>query len=290
MDWTCYWFMFPVALVIATLANATGIEGATFFSPIFILLLRLDPRIAIGTALITAVFGVGSGISAYIRSKLIDYQLGRQLLAVAVPLALIGSFFAGSLSPQVLKSIFGVGLLFFGLVFLLNPSPSETNHLDVSISKKVPREKAKRRLVSAGGEEIFYNPCNIHEGMAVCGVGGLFMGLMGSGQGGMNNYFLLRRCQVPSVVAVATGTFVVAVTSVAASLGYAVSFVHTGGDVLSQVLSVVIYTVPGVIIGGQLGPAVSARLDKHKLERLLAILFISIGGITIWTILRALPR
>ncbi len=36
MNWTAYWFMFPVALGIATLANATGIEGATFFSPVIL--------------------------------------------------------------------------------------------------------------------------------------------------------------------------------------------------------------------------------------------------------------
>ncbi len=38
MDWTLYWYMFPVALGVATLAMATGIEGAAFFSPIFILI------------------------------------------------------------------------------------------------------------------------------------------------------------------------------------------------------------------------------------------------------------
>ena len=41
-----YWFMLPAAM-------ASGVEGATFFAPFFILVLRLPPEVAIGTGLIT---------------------------------------------------------------------------------------------------------------------------------------------------------------------------------------------------------------------------------------------
>lgn len=56
-----YWFMLPVATVIAIIAMASGIGGATFFVPVFILALRLPPEVAIGTGLITEVFGFASG-------------------------------------------------------------------------------------------------------------------------------------------------------------------------------------------------------------------------------------
>jgi len=285
MNWIAYWFMFPVALGIATLANATGIEGATFFSPVFILLLRLDPRIAIGTALITEVFGFGSGVSAYMRRWLIDFRLAAQLLIVTVPLAAVGAYFAGQVPPLILKSIFGLGLLVVGFSFLRSPGPSQTQHLDDAIRADFPPDRAERKLVAADGEEFCYTLCHRAEGMTVCGVGGLFMGLIGSGQGELNGYFLLRRCRVPSKVAVATSAFVVAVTALTASLGYFVTFIRTGGDMLAQVVSLVLYTVPGVIIGGQLGPALATRLDSHKMERLLALIFILIGVMTLWTTL-----
>ncbi len=57
-----YWYMFPVSIVIATIAMASGIGGATFFSPLFMLALGLPPDVAIGTGLITEVFGFASGI------------------------------------------------------------------------------------------------------------------------------------------------------------------------------------------------------------------------------------
>ncbi len=48
-----YWYLFPVSIGVATLAMASGIGGAVFFSPIFLLWLKLEPSVAIGTALIT---------------------------------------------------------------------------------------------------------------------------------------------------------------------------------------------------------------------------------------------
>ena len=39
-----YWYMFPIAILIATIAMASGVGGATFFSPLFILALGLPPE------------------------------------------------------------------------------------------------------------------------------------------------------------------------------------------------------------------------------------------------------
>ena len=56
--------MLPISVLIATTAMASGVGGATFFSPLFIVGLRLAPQVAIGTALITEVFGFACGLSA----------------------------------------------------------------------------------------------------------------------------------------------------------------------------------------------------------------------------------
>ena len=61
MDAT-YWFLFPIAIVISALANGAGVGGATFFSPLFVLVLGLDTNVAVGAALITEVFGFSSGV------------------------------------------------------------------------------------------------------------------------------------------------------------------------------------------------------------------------------------
>ncbi len=68
MDVT-YWFMFPIAIVIAAVANGAGIGGATFFSPLMLIVFGLSPEVAIGTALITEVFGFTSGVTAHARAQ-----------------------------------------------------------------------------------------------------------------------------------------------------------------------------------------------------------------------------
>ncbi len=69
------WWLFPVAIVIAAIANGAGIGGATFSSPLFVVVLGLEPSVAIGAALATEVFGFASGVIAHARAKTIDWRV-----------------------------------------------------------------------------------------------------------------------------------------------------------------------------------------------------------------------
>lgn len=271
-----YWYMFPVSIVVATVAMASGVEGATFFAPIFILGLRLSPELAIGIGLITEVFGFVSGLAAYVRKRLIDYRLGLMLIAVTIPMAVLGSWLGSRVEPNILKAILGMGLIAVALSFLRAPGAEEITRSDRAIAEDARRD-GERCLVSAENEAICYTVRARNEGRIIAGVGALFMGMISTGLGEMNGYWLLRRCRVPSTVAVASSVFVVALTALAAATGHVVQFVRAGGDALATVLNVVVFTVPGVIIGGQLGAAMAARIPQHALERGLGVLFVLIG-------------
>jgi uncharacterized membrane protein YfcA len=272
-----FWFMLPIAIMIATIAMASGVEGATFFTPLFILALGLPAEIAIGTGLITEVFGFASGLFAYNRKRLIDYKLGLSLLVVTVPMALFGTWVAGYVPADILKTILGMGLIAIAIAFLRTPEKKEVERLDDVIKEEYGVEKGETCLVTREGKEICYTVCNRTEGRLIAGVGGIFIGMISTGLGELNGYFLLQRCRVPSAVAVASSVFVVAITALVASTGHFIKFVQTGGETLNTVLSLVIFTVPGVIIGGQLGPMVASRISQHTLERGLAILFIIVA-------------
>ena len=58
------WYLFPASILIATIAMASGIGGAVFFSPLFMILLELEPSVAVGTALTTELFGFSSDVYA----------------------------------------------------------------------------------------------------------------------------------------------------------------------------------------------------------------------------------
>lgn len=276
-----YWFMFPIAVLIATIAMASGVGGATFFSPLFILALGLPPEVAIGTGLITEVFGFASGVFAYARKRLIDYRLGLALLMATIPMALLGTWVAGWIDPDILKVVLGVGLFAVALSFLRAPEHKDVKRMDAAIEEEYGGEKAETCLLTAEGEEIHYTVCNRTEGRLIAGIGGLFVGMISTGLGELNGYFLMQRCRVPSKVSVATSVFVVAITALAASGGHTVRFVHSGGDTINTVLSIVLFTVPGVILGAQLGSRVASRIPQRVLERGLGVLFILVAALTL---------
>jgi hypothetical protein len=271
-----FWFMLPISIAVATTAMASGVEGATFFAPIFILLLGLTPEVAIGTGLITEVFGFASGLYAYRRKRLIDYRLGLALLVATIPLALVGTWLSGIIEPSILKAVLGIGLLAVGANFLRAPFHEEVKRLNQKTQEHLS-DTTRSCIVTADGEEICYSVCNRAEGRVIAGAGSLFMGMVSTGLGEMNGYYLLRCCRVPDKVAVATSVFVVAITALVASTGHMVRFYQAGGDSLHTVFSLVIFTVPGVVIGGQIGSAVASHIPQKLLELGLGVLFILVA-------------
>ena len=62
-----------------------------------------------------------------------------------------------------------------------------------------------------------------------------------------------------------------------ASISHFDGFLSAGRDTLSLVFSIVIFTIPGVLIGGQIGPLPASRIPRRTLEVSLAVLFILVS-------------
>ena len=187
--------------------------------------------------------------------------------------------------PIALKAIIGVGLIAVAASFLRSPERKDVAGMDGRIAEEYGGPRASTKIVTADGEVIEYRVCNRTEGMIIGGIGAMVIGLISTGLGELNGYFLLRHCRVPSKVSVATSVFVVALTALTASTGYFVRFTRTGGDVLETVFSIVIFTVPGVIAGAQIGSAVAGRNPQRILERSIAVLLIMVALLTLGEII-----
>ncbi len=190
----------------------------------------------------------------------------------------------GGIDPDILKTVLGVGLFVVALSFLRAPEGKDVVRMNSAIDAEYGGDKAETCLIDSNGEKICYTVCNRNEGRLIAGVGGLFVGMISTGLGELNGYFLLQRCRVPSRVSVATSVFVVAFTALTAATGHLFQFVQSGSEVLTTVFSIVVFTVPGVIVGGQLGSAVASRISQHTLERALGVLFIIVAALTLWEV------
>jgi uncharacterized membrane protein YfcA len=279
-----YWFLGPIAVVISTIAMASGVEGATFFTPVFIIILGLPTDVAVGTGLITEVFGFSSGLLAYVRRGLIDYRLGRTLLWVTIPAALGGTVLAQIIPGSVLKGVLGLGLVAIALSFL---RPSSVPLAVIGIGSAEPRDD-QRQLTARTGEVFCYTPPNLTAGRGFSILGALFLGMVSTGLGQLNGYFLIQRSRMPAQVAIATSVFMVAITALVASVGHGIQFARSGGETLATVLSLVIFTVPGVLLGAQIGSWLASRLPHHWLERAMGILFLAVGAILLGELITAL--
>ena len=278
-----YWYLFPISICIATIAMATGIGGAVFFSPIFLLWLQLKPSIAIGVALITELFGFGSGLMAYLKAKLIDFQLGKSILIFSIPAAIFGVLVAGYFPAVVLKTIFAVGILFIGIQIFTSWRQEHKEKLNKEIEEDNSNHTSS--LTDATGKTYNYTVCNKGMGRAFSMFGGAFLGMISVGLAELLEYHLVAKCKVPSPVAVATSIFVVVITVLFASIGHIYGFMQEGSEAFSQALNVAMFTVPGVVLGGQIGPIVQSKLNPDTMKLVISVVFVGVGALMLYTLM-----
>lgn len=272
-----YWYLLPISILIATISMSSGIGGAVFFSPLFLIALKLEPAIAIGLALITEFFGLSSGLYAYRKAKLIDYKLGVNLLMFSVPAAIVGAFMSDFFDPNILKTIFASGVIFIGWQFYASYRKEELEKLDQSIVKDF-EHNYESTLTDKDGNIYRYTICNKPMGRFFALIGGFFVGMISVGLAELQEYHLIGRCRIPTRVAVATSIFAVVITVFVASVGHIWHFASDGDtSKITLVIKVVMFTIPGVIIGGQLGPLLQKKVDPDKMKLAISIMFVLIG-------------
>lgn len=281
MDFTLYWFMLPVAALVATCAMLSGIGGAALFTPIFILVFPLlGPQYplesgiaAIGTALLTQIFGFSSGFISYYRRRLIDFGLAAKFLRISAPVAIVGALAAGALHDAFIVGGYALlaGILAYILFF-----HSRGADFGASTSPAVGDNAGMRRRTDRAGKTYFYRDVVFGPAaVLITSIGAFLTGLLSVGIGEVIVPQLTRR-GVPMAVAAATSVAVVIVTVACASFTLVGQMVAKGG--LSAVpWSLVCYTIPGVIIGGQIGPHLHGRISQRQLDRANGVLFLLIA-------------
>lgn len=263
MDFTQYWFMFPVSICVATCAMLSGIGGAALFTPIFILIFPLlgpeyvlqTTYAAIGTALLTQTFGFLSGFIGYYRRRLIDFGLAFRFMKVSVPVAVAGAFLAHLVHEGILVGAYAllVATLAISILFLRYQT---ADIVTVSGFDGAPRLDAR--------------------GTAVTGVGAFLTGMVSVGIGEVTVSQLTKR-GIPVGVAAATSVAVVIVTVTFASSTLIAQMIRDGGF-NAVPWNLVCYTIPGVLIGGQIGPLLQGSVPQRNMERAIGVLFLVLAA------------
>ena len=296
MDWTQYWFMFPIAMCVATMAMLSGIGGAALFIPIFVIVFPLlgpqyplTTAAAIGSALLTEVFGFSSGFIGYYRKRLIDFRSAIPFICVSVPFAVVGALMFGALQEQeiLLKGIYALLMLTLCPIILRHTPPKEM-FSDSADDNSVNATAQIREIIGRDGQTYkFRKPKQGIFGAFFTSIGSFLTGFLSVGVGEVILPQLVKRNHIPVAIAAATSVLTVIVTIASASFTQIAALIKAGG--LNAVpWNLVCYTIPAVIIGGQIGPLLQGRITQRKVEKAIAVLFGIIGLSMGWIVLKTL--
>lgn len=266
-----FWWVLPTSVLFSTVAISSGVSGALFFSPFFMLVIGLAPVQAVGAGLLTQVFGMGNGLRSYVRSRLVDYATARWLLVGSLPTVIVGALVADRLPATALHVILGIGLVVLASFLVFVRSPEEAEPDDRATASIDPRATGRgTTVISATDGTVYeYPTCWPLPSVALAAVGGLFTGLISAGLAEISTTQLIIRCRVPPRVAVATSVFTLAVVTLVGAGIHALS--------ASPPLHVIGWSVPGVLVGSTIGSRLGGYLPARVMQRGLGIVFGVVG-------------
>ena len=285
MDWTLYWFMLPVSMLVATTAMLSGIGGAALFTPIFLVIFPLlgpeyplaSPVAAIGVALLTETFGFSSGFIGYFRKRLVDFASAVPFVAVGVPVAITGALLAQYANPVFLMGAYAVLMIILSYIMIRHHPPVDDSIADPGTAPGAAGDRRPIRTITARDGTVYtFKAPRQGKGAAATGLGAFLTGMLSVGIGEVVMPQLAKRNRVPIPVAAATSVLIVIITVAAASFTQISALVAEGGaDAVPW--NLVVYTIPGVIIGGQIGPRLQGKVNHRDMERAIGVLFAVIG-------------
>jgi uncharacterized membrane protein YfcA len=287
--WLTYWWMFPVAFIIAISVNTVGISGAALFVPFFILIfpifasdsLSISNTVQLG--LLTESFGLSSSALAFWAFGLVDKKIAFYSILSALPLVISGAFLTTLLPTATLYIMIAVLLIVSALIMrygsiirerrLEEHSTSVVNVTDTEKGEQVTKKcqdgcTYKYRRTKSGFIKRFFG----------YSIGGFFQGAAGFGVGEIGIVSMILS-KVPMRIAIGTSHFVVAFTAIIASvIHFTVSQQGVNFVDGSFPWNIPVMTIPAVVIGGQIAPYVAAKLSNKVLEQIVSILFFVLAG------------
>ena len=292
--WTKYAFMFPVSVCVATTAMLTGIGGAAFFGPIFLLgFPALGPEFPLATpaeafnvALLTECFGFTSGLLGYSKRGLVDWRVSAPFIAVGAPFGIAGGLAVAAVDPETTRAAYGAATLALGVALFFPEAPEKAAVEAPPPSTTSSEADTRVRLTLTDADGTLYEyaaPRADVVAVVATALGGLLTGLLSVGIGESVVPQLTRRGggdRVPLPVAAGTSVSVVIVVALLAAAAQAAAL-YGGGATASAALAfpknLVCWTVPGVVCGGQIGPQLQGKVRQSVAERAVGVVFVCVG-------------
>jgi uncharacterized protein len=241
-------FLLVVGLGAGILGSMLGVGGGIIMVPA-LTLLNIPPTQAASTSLIAVMSTSASSTIEYSRQKRINYALGLEMAACAIPGGVLGAILSEHLLEDTFKLYFGILLIFTGLYILYKNSVLKDRHVT---ERSLPLRLAV--LAASFGAGIISSLFGVGGGIIF--VPAMFLVL------GLTMHIAAPTSQLTLLLTAIAGVFT------HSALGHP-DYVH------AAVLSA------GAFVGAQIGARLSRITKDTVLQGLLAIVLMAVAIIFI---------
>jgi uncharacterized membrane protein YfcA len=242
-----YWYVLPVAMLISTAVSSIGIGGGVLWMPFFLIVLKLSPEVAVSTSLIIQSTGMGSASLTCVKQQRVDFKLMLYILAIAIPGVVGGSFLAGNLKSGTMQLVLGLLVMTTAFLFV----SSEQKYTDLGKDRVDIKEAYRHAWITI--------PASIGSGMLSTSMSEWLIPIM--------------RSKLSLKMSNAIGTSITVAFAVSC-LG-AITHFLMGSHAQA---AVILWAVPGVMIGGQIGPRLTKKINERLLKEAF-VFFLTLVGI-----------
>jgi uncharacterized membrane protein YfcA len=240
------WLAFPAGLLIASASTSVGIGGGVLWMPFFLIILKMRPEIAVMTSFTIQSVGMGSASIAYLRTHQVDSSLATLLLILTVPGIAIGVYLGTQFSTGHFTLLLGLLTLATAFLFVsANQRYEDTGKYRLELK----RIKTQAPLVTMMA---------VASGMLSVSIGEWLVPLMRS------------RWSLKMSTSVATSITVIFGTCIVGTLFHLIA-----GHQIDAFTAC--WAIPGVLIGGQIGPRIMVKVNERMLKEIFIFLLTLIG-------------
>lgn len=252
-----------IAVFAGFLGALLGLGGGIIVTPALTLLFGIDIKYAIGASIVSVIATSSGSAIAYLKDSLTNIRIGMFLEIGTTLGAMTGAYLSGVLNPKYLFIIFGLLMLYSGVMMLLKlRSGPQNDVITHPMAEKLRLNSAYYN--KSTGETIPYQVAGVYGGLGMMYIAGTLSGLLGIGSGALKVMGMDLFMKLPLKVSSATSNFMIGVTA-AASAG--VYFFR--GDIDPKIAAPVAL---GVLIGATFGTRVMQRLSS----RILRLIFVPV--------------
>ena len=251
-----------MGLGVGFLGTLVGAGGGFILTPLLLLIFTEQPsEVIAATSLSVVCLNALSGSVAYYRQKRIDLKTSASFALAGAPWVIVGVYATSEVPRGPFDIILGLALLILCISIINPPPPLEATQASGGGLAAL----AQRRIVDYQGR-VYEYAFRFRLGVCLSSIVGFLASFLGIGGGPMHVPVMIRILRIPPHIATATSQCELLLTT---ALAVVVHFFHGN---LHAMQNVILPLAIGIIVGAQVGAAISNKVKSLTLTRILAVL------------------